>query len=431
MGRGDVSSFVRRFKRVLSESAVNELGRAVRFCQRERVVTPYRLALSLLASFSIGRVETLADMQRGFNALFGGTVAYKPFHNQLAKGRFGPFMRALVARMLEHWVVRVLEVKPGGAFAEFEQIVIQDGSSFALKDALATYYPGRFKRSSPAAVELHVTMDLLEEAVTKVTLTADTTSERSQLPRAYQLRGTLLLADRGYFEVPALAAFNEAGVAYVIRGYRNINPLVLGACDDEGKGVRAMAGKTLAQCRLPKRRTLDLDVQWGRGERAVRARIIVSWNARKGEHRFLVTNLARERYSAEQITLAYRLRWQVELLFKEWKSYANLRAFDTANPSIAEGLIWAAIGAALLKRFLAHCTQRTHGVEISTRKVAMCAHHVLRDIMTTLASGANILSECFENAVKYLAANATRAHPKRDRRTGRLQLGLVPVLSAA
>jgi hypothetical protein len=61
---------------------------------------------------------------------------------------------------------------------------------------------------------------------------------------------------------------------------------------------------------------------------------------------------------------------------KEWKSYAHLHAFDTANPAIVEGLIWAAIAAAALKRFLASMTQRLAEVPMSTRKVAMCAVHV-------------------------------------------------------
>jgi hypothetical protein len=74
----------------------------------------------------------------------------------------------------------------------------------------------------------------------------------------------------------------------------------------------------------------------------------------------------------------------MELLFKEWKSYANLHAFDTAKVAIVEGLMWAAIAAAALKRFLAHATQWIAGVIISTRKAAMCVTYVVGDIVQAL-----------------------------------------------
>ena len=77
----------------------------------------------------------------------------------------------------------------------------------------------------------------------------------------------------------------------------------------------------------------------------------------------------------------------MELLFKEWKSYANLHAFDTEKPAIVEGLIWAAIAAAALKRFLAHMTQLLVQVPMSTRKVALCAVHVLGDMVRAWQSG--------------------------------------------
>lgn len=432
MGQRDVSTLANRFKRILCPRRINDLGREVRFSQRERVITPYRLALSLLSACATMRVETLADLQRGFNALFGTTVAYKPFHNQLAKWRFADFMRELVGVVLEACVVRVLSAGAGGAFSEFRRIIIQDGSSFAVKEALREHYPGRFKSKGPAAVELHVTMDLLEESASKVVLTPDTFPERPELPAPAELRGDLLLADRGYFDTEYLRALDKAGGSFVVRSYCSINPQVLDAYTGEGKRLARLCKKSLKDSRLSKKGLLDLDVQWGEGEDAFRCRLVVSWNRETREYRYLVTNLPRERYSAAQVATAYRLRWQVELLFKEWKSYANLHAFDTRNPSIAEGLIWAAIAAAALKRFLAHMTQQIHGVEISTRKVAMCAHHVLHDIFHALIEGRRgYLIKAIEAALRYLAANAMRAHPKRDRRSGRLQLGLRPVIACA
>jgi len=116
---------------------------------------------------------------------------------------------------------------------------------------------------------------------------------------------------------------------------------------------------------------------------------------------------------------------------KEWTSYANLHAFATTNPAIVEGLMWAAIAAAALKRFLASMTQLLAGVPMSTRKGAMCAVHVLGGIVQALKTGDVAgLYAALEAAITYLACHAQRAHPARDRQTGRLQLGLEPLLGS-
>jgi hypothetical protein len=106
----------------------------------------------------------------------------------------------------------------------------------------------------------------------------------------------------------------------------------------------------------------------------------------------LCTNLPRTPFSAALIGRLYRFRWQIELYFKEWKSYANLPQFDTANPHIAAGLIWASLCAAVLKRFLAHAAQRVGpGTAISTRRVAMCADHLFDDLVAALLVGVGLL----------------------------------------
>src|SRR5207245_10946823 len=147
---------------------------------------------------------------------------------------------------------------------------------------------------------------------------------------------------------------------------------------------------------------------------------------------YFLTNLPPKRYPLEVICRAYKWRWQVELLFKEWKSYANLHAFDTAKVAIVEGLIWTAIAAAALKRFLAHMTQLLAEVPMSTRKVAMCAVHVLGDLVEALKRGdvAGVYA-ALEAAITYLAWHAERAHPTRERQTGRAQLGLEPCFTHA
>ena len=131
--------------------------------------------------------------------------------------------------------------------------------------------------------------------------------------------------------------------------------------------------------------SVDLDIEYRQTDHAERFRLVVV-PGRAGQTSRLCTNLSRTTFSAALVARLYRFRWQIELCFKEWKSYANLHKFDTANPHIAAGLIWAGLCAALLKRFLAHAAQRVgDGAAISTRRVAMCAHLLLTDLVVCAA----------------------------------------------
>ena len=130
------------------------------------------------------------------------------------------------------------------------------------------------------------------------------------------------------------------------------------------------------------------------------------------------------KFNGNELGELYRLRWQIELLFKEWKSYANLHKFDTGSEPVAEGLIWASILAATLKRLIAHASEAAHKVPLSTPRVAMCSPHFFGRILRSLSAGINETRESLKEALWYLAQNAMRSNPKRDIRTGRLRFGL-------
>lgn len=419
-----------QFKQVFSEPRLNDLGKAVGFCQRQREITPYRLVLSLLNSLSVGKVKTLAELQRGFNALCERGVQYKPFHNQLSKQQFPEYMRRLCERLMTQLAGEVLRVTSDSPYARFERILIHDGTSFGLKSGLASVFPGRFTTLKPAAVELHVSYELLSESLEQVTLTADTEAEVHHLPEPASLSGGLLLADRMFFVREYLSEVLSQGGDFLVKAKGTLNPIIRKAYRSDGKQIKTWAGKSLKQVkqRFRRHQPLDLLVSWPLSEGTLDARLIMTWDEENNCPRYLVTSLSRELFSLMQVIDGYRLRWQIELLFKEWKSYANLHAYDTNNPYIAEGLIWASLCAALLKRYWAHTTQRFFAVPMSTQKVAMSMQHVLLDMLYALLHAPATLARMIERGLCYLAYNAQRAHPKRDKHKGRLKLGLQPVL---
>jgi hypothetical protein len=153
-------------------------------------------------------------------------------------------------------------------------------------------------------------------------------------------------------------------------------------------------------------------------------RIVLVWTPRQ-QFMVLLTNVPRRVLTARQVAETYRLRWQIELVFKEWKSFANLHEFASANPALVEGLIWASLCAAAIKRSLAHASQRiARHVAISTQVTAMCGTHILRDLLRCALDGFNDLGIVLEEIVQFLKDNASRAHPRRDRLKGRLRFGL-------
>jgi hypothetical protein len=227
----------RQFKRTFDEASLNELGKATRLCRRERDATPYRLMLTLVEAFATGTLDSIADIHRAFNALCDKQVQYKPFHNQLSKPGFPRFVRLMLTRLLNELACEVLRFSPHSPFARFDHIRMQDGTSFALKPALAPTFPGRFTTISPAAVELHVDLDMLSEGVNRVALSADSEGERQFLPEPDDVTGGLLLADRGYLSMDYLRRLDGAGGGFIVRGKTNMNPLIIKATGPDGREV--------------------------------------------------------------------------------------------------------------------------------------------------------------------------------------------------
>src|SRR5436853_259272 len=69
MDHGQLSMMADKFQWVFSEPLLNACGTEVKFCRRQRIITPFRLGLALTATCASQPVETLADFHRGFNAV--------------------------------------------------------------------------------------------------------------------------------------------------------------------------------------------------------------------------------------------------------------------------------------------------------------------------------------------------------------------------
>lgn len=239
MDRQQLTIMANKCQSVFDASRLEARGNDREFCQRHRLIPPCRFGLSVVASMAAQQVHSIADMHRDCNALWDLEVTYKAFYKQLAKPNCVECLRTSLCDLMGKLTLKVLGFHKGQALSECNRILLQDGSAFALHDALAQVLPGRFNTVKPAAVALHCTMDVLRDAPITVVLTPDTDGEQDSLPEPASLQGAVFLADRGSLTLTSLRDVDRHRGCFVVRGKAGLHPRVIDAYREDGTRLRS------------------------------------------------------------------------------------------------------------------------------------------------------------------------------------------------
>lgn len=406
-----IISLKKQFMQFFNADILQKMAKRTGFIQRNRSVLPEQLVPSLVSALSKGNCHAIADLHRQFNGMClteSDNVAYKPFHNQLRKAAFPHFMQQLVQLAIAQFARQQCAQLPK-KLSCFDDILLQDGSSFHVHKALADVYPSRFKRN-PAAIECHMTMSLRTFNPTAMTISADTASERAYLPKPFRMKNKLLLADAGYPDFEFFADVERHNGFYIFRGAKSLNPTIVEARSGKGRALPKLAGMKLKDITRRTNRSEVLDLTVCRGKQAFR--VVRRWFAEEKRFCIWLTNLPSEAYSADDIMAIYRCRWQVELLFKELKSHTNWKRFATAQKAIVDGLVWASLLALIIRRSTALQIMPS----VSLFKAAKNVDVWLLPIFECICHRAwSEITEKIDWAVCYITINAKKSQQRKSK----------------
>ena len=176
-------------------------------------------------------------------------------------------------------------------------------------------------------------------------------------------------------------------------------------------------------------RTVDLDVEFDRGDHRVGFRV-VAVPGRDPTMTRLCTNLPAHAVlpgpggATLSLSLADRVVLQGVEILREPPQVRYRESTHRRRTDLGESLRGDP------QRFLAHAAQYVgRGAAVSTRRVAMCAWHILEALVRALLQGVG-LRGALRRGLAYLLANARRANVPREHRTGRLRAGLELVVPA-
>jgi len=170
-------------------------------------------------------------------------------------------------------------------------------------------------------------------------------------------KGEIVLADRGYARARGIYSVVSSGAHVLVR----VSPCSMRICDDSGRTMSLMSyahnvreGETKQwKVRIPVPPDSSRGSWHVRKAKAWVSGRIIAFRTKKGDVVWLFTDLPSMRLSAEAAKRLFRVRWQIELLFKRLKSQLDLKDLPTRKgPTARSWLLLKFLAAAVAQQML-------------------------------------------------------------------------------
>jgi len=347
-------------------SLSREVGEASGIIKRRRKFDASTLAQTLVFGFlqnPRAKDEDLARM---------AAVCGVPVTPQAIEQRFTWVLVHFLRQLLEATVKEVVKAPPVliPLLKKFNGVYVHDSSAIALPQEMAEQYPGCGGDGSSAAVKVQTRIELTAGQLSYIGLEPGRNPDQgSAIQEALLPEGSLRLADLGYFALPTLVLLARMRVNWISRIQSSTTVF-----DTNGQPLDLQAWLQANAMHGP----VEREVQLGVAERltcrligfaappemvARRRQQLYKDAARKGrvpsaerlawcQWTVFVTNVPASILSPKEIIVLYRARWQIELLFKLWKSHGLVAAITNPKPARQAAEVFARLLAVIVQHWL-------------------------------------------------------------------------------
>lgn len=246
----------------------------------------------------------------------------------------------------------------------FNRILIQDSTLITLNEKLEDKYPGTKRgKSIKSQAKIDLIYDLGKGVLVDASLFQGKKNDQSLSNRIIEFLepNDLLIRDLGYFDIKVFHDIAKAGAFFLSRIKSGVK-FYLNKEDEKPLDLEEHLGKKefnyinifelegwLGDDKEPIRLII-----YRQTEEVINKRLRIANQQSKKRGRTLskkqlfllkfsmfVTNVPKETLKAEMIGTIYRLRWEIELVFKRWKSLLNIDYLKGINQKRIDCLIWS------------------------------------------------------------------------------------------
>lgn len=338
-----ISQISTTMREVLIETA-EELGRGSGFVQRTSKLSASAFVLSIVCGV-MGNPETtythLCQSAKMVGVEISAQGIEQRFTPAASKLLYGVLQKAITHRI-------VGSASRLALLQRFQGVYVRDSSCVVLPKALHGQFPGvGSKQGVTAGVKLHVRLDLHTGELAGPEITnARTHDRKSPFHEEVLPAGGLRMADLGFFDLDQfaqdstdrvfwLSRYKIGTVVLAMNGQRLHLPTLLKNQDQLDIPILLGQGHRIPCRLLAQRVPQEVADQRRQRLREYACRKQVSLSQEKlflAQWTLLITNVPPELLSLPESFVLYRVRWQIELLFKLWKQSAKIDEWRSQNP---------------------------------------------------------------------------------------------------
>lgn len=354
---------------LIPESQARRHARASSFQLRQRRLDLAAFLWTLVLGFGAGGPRSYTGLYEIYLGVARRSLSESAFFEWLGKAKFGAWARLLV----EHAIERLERDAPrrlSGVLGQFRDLFVADATVLQVAHRLARRFPAANSLRAPAALKVHVLQKGGGGNLHKVSVTEGKRSESRVFRLGPWIKGALLLMDLGYYRFQRFARIKQLGGFFVSRVKSGTNPII--KCihrTHRGRAIPVVGERLQDVLGRLQRQVLDVEVEVDYQARSYKGkrpgktltlRLVGLWYPGERRYRLFFTNLSPDQASAQEVADLYRLRWQVELFFKELKSVYKLDDLPGARPETVEAMAYFSVLSALVTRRLIRELEARH-----------------------------------------------------------------------
>lgn len=373
------TGIVSLFDQIFNHDSCNQLAKKIRFIQRSSSrINGHEFIKTLILpnnTLSEDSLNGLCQRMSQFNS--DAEMSASALSQRINTPAAVNLMKACMEKVLNASRQKLIKQYDcvDGILGQFNNIYIQDSTVFELNKHLHEIFKGtkRGGKKGGSSCKAQVKIDLIHNysmgVIEAVEIFEGKRPDQALTGRILNMvrSGDLVMRDLGYFKLETLRSISELG-AYFLTRLPNHIKVYLNPDDKNSIDLAAFFKNDYKH-----QSVIEINVWIGEKRLPVRLiayktpKEIVKERLRKAqkgakemgrtlsrakldllEFSLFVTNITEQMISAEIIGTVYRLRWEIELIFKQWKSLLKIDVLEGTKRYRVECLIWSRLCMVIL-----------------------------------------------------------------------------------